>query len=110
MRLALAPKVAVVEGDTAVAEEDKVVADVDKAETEVGEAVAVEVDKAKTEEDKVVADVDKAETEVDEAVDKVDTVAVGGAANEEERDDTVLTPRKKVSGRIPSGLIPNESK
>ena len=34
MRLALAPKVAVVEGDTAVAEEDKAVAEEDKAVAE----------------------------------------------------------------------------
>ena len=46
MRLDPAPKVAVVEGDTAVAEEDKVVAEVDKAETEVDkvDTVVVEMD------------------------------------------------------------------
>ena len=43
MRLALAPKVAVVEEDTAVAEEDKVVAEVDKVAAEVNKVVA-EVD------------------------------------------------------------------
>ena len=35
MRLGLAPKVAVVEGDTAVAEEDKVVAEVDEGVAEI---------------------------------------------------------------------------
>jgi hypothetical protein len=53
MRLALAPKVAVVEGDTAVAEADRVVADVDKAETEVDkvDTVVVEMDEGAADED-----------------------------------------------------------
>ena len=44
MRLALAPKVAVVEADKVVAEADKAVAEVDKAVAEVDKVVA-EVDK-----------------------------------------------------------------
>ena len=41
MRLALAPKVAVVEEDTAVAEEDKVVAEEDEGVTDEDQRVAV---------------------------------------------------------------------
>jgi hypothetical protein len=46
MRLALAPKVAVVEEDTAAAEEDKVVAEVDEnvADEDQREAVALIID------------------------------------------------------------------
>ena len=81
MRLALAPKVAVVEGDTAVAEADKVVAEVDKAEIEADKAMA-----------------------------EVDTVVDEGAADEVPQDELVLTPRKKlVVGYLPDYFttIPN---
>jgi hypothetical protein len=54
MRLALAPKVAVVEEDTAVAEEDEVVAEEDKGVAEEDKGVAEE-DKGVAEEDQTVA-------------------------------------------------------
>ena len=56
MRLAPAPKVAIVEGDTAVAEEDKVVTEEDKAVVEVDK-----VDTVVAEEDEGVADEDQRE-------------------------------------------------
>jgi outer membrane murein-binding lipoprotein Lpp len=93
MRLALAPKVAVVAGDTAVAEEDRVVADVDKAETEV---------------DKVAAEVDKAETEVD----KVDTVVVAvdeGAADEGQRQTETSNHRHSTYITLVVKISPNSS-
>ena len=86
MRLALAPKVAVVAGDTAVAEEDRVVADVDKAETEV----------------------DKAETEVD----KVDTVVVAvdeGAADEGQRQTETSNHRHSTYITLVVKISPNSS-
>ena len=60
MRLALAPKVAVVEEDTAVAEEDKVVAEEVKAVAELDKVVA-ELDTAVAEEDEGAADEDQRE-------------------------------------------------
>ena len=62
MRLAPAPKVAVVEGDTAVAEEDKVVA----------------------------AEGDKAVAEGGKVVTQVDTVVDEGAADEDQREAVAL--------------------
>jgi len=70
MRLALAPKVAVVEEDTAAAEADKAVAG---AVAEADKVAAVE-DTAVTEADKVAAVEDTAVTEADE-----------GAADEDQR-------------------------
>jgi hypothetical protein len=66
MRLAPAPKVAVVEGDTPVAEEDKVVTEEDKAVAEVDKAVA-EVDKVVEGVDTAVAEEDKVVAEEDES-------------------------------------------
>ena len=68
MRLAPAPKVAVVEEDTAVAEEDKVAAEEDK--------VAAEVDKVAAEVDKGVAEIKRnypswSEEQVYDEVDKL---------------------------------------
>ena len=64
MRLALAPKIAAVEGVMAVAEEDRVVAEVDTVMAEVDKEV-VEVDKVVAEEDKVEAEVLTVMAEVD---------------------------------------------
>ena len=75
MRLDPAPKVAVVEGDTAVAEEDKVVTKEDTAVAEV---------------DKVAAEGDKAVAEVGKVVTQVDTVVDEGAADEDQREAVAL--------------------
>jgi hypothetical protein len=86
MRLVLAPKVAVVEEDTAVAEKDKVVAEEDKVVVEEGTAV--------TEEDKVVVEEGTAVAEEDEGVaDKDQRVAV--ASNS--RYSTYITNLSQMS-------------
>jgi len=103
MRLALAPKVAVAEADTAVVGADKVVAEADTA-VAGADKVAAEADTAVTGVDKVVAEEDMAVT----GVDKVAAVADKGAADENQRVAQLLiinfqriTPADPGAGRTP---------
>ena len=93
MRLALAPKVAVVEGDTAVAEADRVVADVDK--------VAAEGDKVVAEGDKAVAEEDKVDTMVIEEDE--------GAADEDQRQTAASNHRHSTFITLVVKISPNSS-
>ena len=112
MRLALAPKVAVAEEDTAVVGADKVVAEEDTA-VAGADKVAAEADTAVTGADKVVAEEDMAVAEVDKVAAEVDE----GVADEDQRvavasnhrhSTSAIYSRSTLSPKL--GAISNESK
>ncbi len=99
MRLALAPKVVVVEEDTAVAGVDRVVAEADKVVAEVDTAV----DKVVTGVDTVVAEeVDRVAAEADTAVDKV---VAEDVTDEEQRVAVVSNHRQSIYDNFVKNLF-----